>query len=140
MIDESKDNKTNEISHDLLPDNTVTVIMKVGGKVYSRGAQISEVKPGMPDEDLDSVLRGVRGLALSIPRTLAYVVAKRPLEYEIPTANEEHEEGTDQMIMLADEDIKKGDPVVVDLDLARARKATEEEVQISDKSKQSYNS
>ncbi len=90
-MEETTDNATNEVQHDLIPDNTVTVIVKVHGKVYSRGASLGDIKPEMPDEDLDSTLRAVRGLGITMQRTVATKGADRPAEYPLPASDVEED-------------------------------------------------
>lgn len=83
-LEESKDNKTNQIAHDLIPDNTFTIILKAAGKVYALGGEIGKIEHDTPDEDLDSSLRAINGAGLTLQRTVAVKVANRPLDYPLP--------------------------------------------------------
>ena len=83
-LEESKENQTNNIPYDLLPDNTFTIILKAKGKVYALGGEIGVIEPDIHDEDLDSVLRAINGAGLTLQRTVAVAVAGRNPEYKLP--------------------------------------------------------
>lgn len=131
-MNETSENKTNEIEHELLPENTITLILKADGKVYSIGANIGNIVHGIPDEDLDSTLRAVRGLCVNLLRTIAVQLGGKPEEYPLPNIDAEQDDGPTELLLLADETIEKGQPAVVDVELGRVRNATDEEVTRSD--------
>lgn len=109
-------------------DNSVTIILRANGKIFASGAEIGTVNAHTPDEDLDSVLRAVRGMSLNLQRTIATELGGRDAAYPLPKADVEEDDGPALAMMLADEDIKAGDPVVIDVEKGRARKPTDEEV------------
>lgn len=53
-------NKTNEINTDLIPDNTVTMIIKSGGKVYTKGLTLPVINRDTPDEDVHMAMQRVK--------------------------------------------------------------------------------
>lgn len=90
-LDESKDNKTNEVDHDKIPDNTFTIILKANGKVYALGGMIGKIEEDTLDEDLNSTLRAVNGAGITLQRTLAVKVAGREPTYKLPGDNVEQD-------------------------------------------------
>lgn len=115
-----------------IPENSFTMVLRVNGKFYTVGGKVGEkMNDDIPDEDLDSTLRAINNASISVQRTLAVKVCGKPLEYEVPgDKSVEQEVNSAVKIMKADEDIKKGDPVVVDEELQRARNATPDELGI----------
>lgn len=90
LADVSEQNATDKIEHAKLPENTVTIIMKVNGKVYGQGAALGDkIIQGMADEDLDSQLRAVNGLSKLVQRRLIDIAGK-PVGYAL--AGEESEQ------------------------------------------------
>ena len=97
LADVSEQNATDKIEHGKLPENTLTVILKVKGKVYGQGAALGDnIKPDMPDEDLDSMLRAVNGLSQTVQRRLIDL-ANKSVTY--PLIGEESE----QIIIQSDD-------------------------------------
>jgi hypothetical protein len=123
-LSESSENKTNQIDHSLIPDNTFTIILKAAGKVYALGGEIGKVEPDMHDEDLDSTLRALNGAGLTLQRTLAVKVANRPMDYPLPgesTSTEEDltpkaDERLTGILYVAGTEIKKGQALHLDVD------------------------
>ena len=115
-LEESKENQTNQIPYDLIPDNTLTNILKINGKVYAHGADIGKVEPDMHDEDLNSILRAVNGLGVSLQRTIAIKAAGRDVTYNVPGNNPTIEEDLTPKVeeellaglYIAGADIKQG--------------------------------
>lgn len=106
--DQPKYNKTNEIDHDLLPDNTFTMILKVNGKVYARGGLVGDtISKEMADEDLDSTLRAINGAGVMMQRTLAVKVAGRDIDYRVPGNKTVEQDLTPLAEAIADIDIEK---------------------------------
>jgi hypothetical protein len=118
---ENRENKTNEIAHDLIPDNTFTIILKAKGKVYSLGGQIGKLSAETPDEDLNSTLRAVHGAGVTLQRTVAMVVAGRDGEYPLPGAHPSIEENLAHIehtatLYVAGEKLEPGQPVHLEKD------------------------
>lgn len=90
-LSESTDNKTNEVEYSKIPDNTFTIILKAGGKVYAIGGEIGKIETDTPDEDLNSTLRAVNGAGITLQRTLAVKVAGREPTYKLPGDNVEED-------------------------------------------------
>ncbi len=88
-MDESNEKEISGIETSIIPDNSITLILKAGGKVYSKGAHFGEISQLTPDEDLDSVLRAMHGLGISLMRTVAIQVAGRDEAYPLPTGETE---------------------------------------------------
>lgn len=115
-LEESENNRTNEIDHSLIPDNSFTIILKARGKVYALGGETGKIKPNMADEDIDSTLRALNGAGLVLQRTFAVKVAKKPVDYPLPGDNAQVEEnvapkaGEEEtgVLYVAGADIKKG--------------------------------
>lgn len=123
-VDESPDNKTSEIDHKLIPDNTFTMILKVHGKVWSKGGMLGDnIEQGMPDEDLDSALRAVNGAGVAMQRTLAVKCANKSEDYPLPGDVSIEEDLTPKVsveetgiLYIAGADIKAGQALHLNLD------------------------
>lgn len=81
----NKENKTNEIPHDLIPDNTITMILKSGGKVYSKGLTLPTLTPDMAEEDLLMALQRIKDTSDIAQNTAFYKLAGKPQHKEKPT-------------------------------------------------------
>jgi hypothetical protein len=53
-------NEPDELAVIKIPDNTVTMIIKVGGKVYQKGLTLPEVSKDTPDEDVHMAMQRVK--------------------------------------------------------------------------------
>lgn len=67
-----KDNKTNAIQHSDIPDNTVTVILKSGGKVYSKGLTLPVLDKNTADEDVTMAMQRVHDMSEILINTIFY--------------------------------------------------------------------
>lgn len=70
----SNDNRTNEINADLIPENTVTIIMKTGGKVYTKGLTLPVIDKATPDEDVHMAMQRVKDTADICINTIFYTL------------------------------------------------------------------
>lgn len=52
--------KPDELDVVKIPDNSVTMIIKVGGKVYQKGLTLPEVSKDTPDEDVHMAMQRVK--------------------------------------------------------------------------------
>lgn len=83
---------TSKIEHTDLPDNSFTIILKVDGKVYPIGGLLGDkISTEMADEDLESALRAINGASISAQRTLAFKIAKRDEDFELPNGSTEED-------------------------------------------------
>lgn len=53
-------NEPDELAVVKIPDNTVTMIIKVGGKVYQKGLTLPEITKDTPDEDVHMAMQRVK--------------------------------------------------------------------------------
>ena len=67
-----KVNNTDKIDYDKIPDNTVTVIMKSGGKIYSKGLTLPVLNKDTPDEDVVMSMQRVRDISTMCIDTIFY--------------------------------------------------------------------
>ena len=74
MTNHPNDNKTNQIDHDLIPDNTVTIIMKAGGKIYTKGLTLPVIDTSTPDEDVTMAMQRVKDVGDICINTLFYTL------------------------------------------------------------------
>lgn len=70
-----------KLDHTVIPDNSMTVILKNNGKVYQKGIQLIGIDDTINDEDLESELQAVDTMALVMRNTILYTLAGR----ELPT-------------------------------------------------------
>jgi hypothetical protein len=68
------ENSTNEINHDKIPENTVTIIIKSGGKIYSRGLTLPVITTDTPDEDVTMAMQRVRDMGNICVNTIFYTL------------------------------------------------------------------
>ena len=69
-----KENKTNEIEYDKIPDNTVTIIIKNGGKVYSKGLTLPVIDKSTADEDVTMAMQRVKDMGDICVNTIFYTL------------------------------------------------------------------
>lgn len=82
--DESKNNKTSELDYSLIPDNTVTIIIKNKGRVLTTGLTLPEVTKETPEEDVVMALQRVKDCHERLNNTIFYEFAGNPKEKERP--------------------------------------------------------
>jgi hypothetical protein len=70
-----KDDRTNEIKHDLIPDGTATIIVKYKGKVYSKGMALGDLND---EKQLRTTLMNLDALVYIFQRTVFYTFAEQP--------------------------------------------------------------
>jgi len=69
-----KSNKTNEIKHAAIPDNTITVILKSGGKVYSKGLTLPIIDKDTADEDVTMAMQRIHDSSEILINTVFYTL------------------------------------------------------------------
>lgn len=69
-------NEPDELAVVKIPDNTVTMIIKVGGKVYQKGLTLPEVNKDTPDEDVHMAMQRVKDCGDIGVNTIFYTLKK----------------------------------------------------------------
>lgn len=82
--DESKDNKTSELNYDLIPDNTVSIIIKNKGRVLTTGLTLPEITKDTPEEDVVMAMQRVKDCHERLNNTLFYQFAENPKDKDRP--------------------------------------------------------
>ena len=71
-------NKTDQIDYSLIPDQTVTVIIKNKGEVQATGLTLPVIEKGMPEEDLLMAMQRVKDVHTRLNNTIFYKLAGKP--------------------------------------------------------------
>lgn len=68
--------KPDELDYAKIPDNSVTMIIKVGGKAYTKGLTLPEIKEDTPDEDVHMAMQRVKDVGDIGVNTIFYTLKK----------------------------------------------------------------
>lgn len=82
--DESKGNKTKELDYNLIPDNTVTIVVKNKGRLLTTGLTLPEVTKDTSEEDVVMAMQRVKDCHERLNNTLYYTFAENPKDKERP--------------------------------------------------------
>lgn len=69
-------NEPDELDLLKLQDNTVTIIIKNGGKAYTKGLTLPEINPDTPDEDVHMAMQRVKDVGDIGVNTIFYTLKK----------------------------------------------------------------
>lgn len=82
--DASKGNETSKIDFSLIPDNTVTIIVKNKGRLVTTGLTLPEIAKDTPEEDLLMAMQRVKDAHERLNNTVFYTWAGNPPEKPKP--------------------------------------------------------
>lgn len=68
--------KPDELEYAKIPDNSVTIIIKNGGKAYQKGLTLPEITPDTPDEDVHMAMQRVKDCGDIGINTIFYTLKK----------------------------------------------------------------